>query len=509
MRTPSHITELKHVPGIGRISRNKLAQAFPTRQLLKAATETALVGVVRVKQAAIGVRRFLDGVKIQIAGKKHVTVWNKKTKKVIKGCCAPTEDKLEDFLARCPDHEVRRVLLGIGRRRPRDDSLVVPARTRALSPGRAGLQRAGAGDAEPDERAGQGDHDRGGLPCAQPRPWDRNRRACAHHAIAFDYGLVPSGRLDQATGLIDALCGATTGSLADLRKEAATSLGVSLEQLDAHLLNLKVDAGKGAPERAALQGAYATIARSAHEAFLLPVWVITPSNSVSNVFVVGDCEVDGGLPPIRLCQVGRDKFIPLFTPTSGASAADASAANAQAAWASAAAEPIDVEDVPQFKTELKTKLRELDRFLVEVSQDRQDVHESADVDQLIKAVRELMGRTESAAGLDAVLLGMNGIGARAARRRAARHVPPRARVAGSLGSLRALCSRPRREEHAGQRAPLLLGRGRPGLREWRGGLPARGAPRPVPGERSRRLDGALVAAAARTGRGGQERTLAV
>jgi hypothetical protein len=219
-----------------------------------------------------------------------VTVWNKKTEKVIKGCCAPTEDKLEEFLAGYP----AQVYDG--------QELTMKSPTSV-----------------PDK------------------------------AIMADV---------------------TKGALANLRKEAASSLGVSLEELDEHLRVLEEDA---------LQSAYATIVISAHEAYLLPIWVLTPSLFDANVFVVGDGGVDGGPPPIRICQVGRDKFIPLFDePPSGASTADASTANAQAVEPSAAAQPVDVEDVPQFKTELKTMLRELYRFLVEVAQDRQqDVPGSA------------------------------------------------------------------------------------------------------------------------------------
>lgn len=107
-RTPKFIRELDQVRGVGRKTRAELLKAFPSEEKLKAASEEELARVIRLKATAARVRLFLDGNTSQdVMGKKHISVWNTLTKKVVSGFFAPTEDALADFLRASPHFEVR------------------------------------------------------------------------------------------------------------------------------------------------------------------------------------------------------------------------------------------------------------------------------------------------------------------------------------------------------------------------------------------------------------------
>lgn len=106
--TPKYIRELDQVKGVGRKTRIQLQRAFPSEEELLNASDDALCAVIRYKDTAARVRRFLDGDASEVVlGKKHVTVWNTQTRKMVRGFFAPTEDGLAAFLEASPHFEVR------------------------------------------------------------------------------------------------------------------------------------------------------------------------------------------------------------------------------------------------------------------------------------------------------------------------------------------------------------------------------------------------------------------
>lgn len=189
---------------------------------------------------------------------------------------------------------------------------------------------------------------------------------------AFEHGLVPRP-LESATGLLEALCRATSGRLEDLRRVAAGGLSVPPARLDARLAELPP------------QQAWADILDAVHAAQLAPIWVFAPVADARYLHVVGGSCDGVGLPPVYLSQVGAGRFLPLslLRPEPGQGADEAGAAGAAGAvdggGGAPASEPA-AEDVPQLKVELKAKLRALEQLIGEIGHDQRG---AAHVEQVL------------------------------------------------------------------------------------------------------------------------------
>ena len=381
--------------GFATAKRKSLLQKFPTSEALLGASVDDIATVKSISQKkASEIRQVLHGEIVldnKFAGKERVVLWNTTTERKVAGAAAPTVDKADAWLAKHPHYQRY-----TGQDREQKSELHVPDHCKLSEAAYAAYCEQPTGDEQQLETTLSGYKLRRGSTVAQAA--------------------------SSASTAVDEVCAVIARSAAmqfgQDRAELQTLLGEELYIAAAPRprVSAVIELDDDEPAVPAPLGTASiltplAVLKVANRVLRRPVWVFTSLAHEKSVLEVGD-EVDPQrVVPLRLAQLGNS-----FFPASVEAEADIEDVEAEPAMSGDDLLTGDGEDVggvqlPDIKEDLATSLKSVVALCSDVEEwSKTRVHASLDLSTHRKPIVDYQERLRAGDGLDAGLIGDNGVG---------------------------------------------------------------------------------------------------
>lgn len=384
--------------GFASAKRKSLLLKFPTSEALLGASVDDLATVKSISQKkALEIWQVLHGEVVlqpsnRFAGKERVVLWNTTTERKVAGAAAPTVDKADAWLAKHPHYQVY-----TGQDRQQKSELHVPDHCKLSEAAYVAYCEQPTGDEQQLETTLSG------------------------------YKLGRGSTVAQAAGSAST---ATDGMCAVIARSAAKQFGqdhVELQTLLGEELGIaaapqprvsgivELDDDDDEPAVPAPLGPASALTplavlKVANRVLHRPIWVFTSLAHEKNVLEVGD-EVDPQrVVPLRLAQLGSS-----FFPASLEAEVDIEDVEAERAPSDSTltddGEGVGGVQLPDIKGDLATSLCSVVALCNDVEEwSKTQVHASLDLSTHKKPIVDFQERLRAGDGLDAGLIGDNGVG---------------------------------------------------------------------------------------------------